>query len=88
MSSRDVRNSHSVRFFEVTRRTEENIIQRPKRIWDKDNTTPAILVNVPFKTALTKESLEVNNDLHLTENQKARNTTYPARKHEVEISPF
>lgn len=71
MFSRDARRSDLVCFFEVTRRTAENIIYRHKRISEEDNTTPAILVNVPFKTALTKESLEVNNDLYLTEDQKA-----------------
>ena len=80
MSSGDVRHSHSASFFKVTRRTEEDINQRPKRLCEEDNTTPAILVDAPSTSALTEEILEVNNDLLLTENQKVRNTTYLAIK--------
>ena len=80
MSSGDVRRSHSASFLKVTRRTEEDINQRPKKLRKEDNTTPAILVDVPSITTLTEETLEVNNDLLLTENQKERNTTYLAIK--------
>ena len=80
MSSGDVRRSDSASFFKVTRRTEEDINQKPKRLRKEDNNTPAILVDVPFTSTLTKENLEVNNDLLLTENQKERNTTYLAIK--------
>ena len=76
----DVRRSHSASFFKVTRRTEEDINQRAKRLREEDNTTPVILVDVPSSATLTEESLEVNNDLLLTENQKGRNTTYLAIK--------
>ena len=47
---------------------------------EEDNTTPAVLVDVPSTGTLTEENLEVNNDLLLTENQKERNTTYLAIK--------
>ena len=80
MSSGDVRRNHSASFFKVTRRTEEDINQRPKRLREEDNTTPAILVDAPSTATLTEEILEVNNDLLLTENQKERNTTYLAIK--------
>ena len=80
MSSGDVRHSHSASFFKVTRRTEEDINQRPKRLPEEDNTTLAILVDAPSTAMLTEEILEVNNDLLLTENQKERNTTYLAIK--------
>ena len=76
MSSGDVRRSHPASFFKVTRRTEEDINQRPKRLREEDNTTPAILVDTSSTTTLTEEILEVNYDLLLTENQKERNTTY------------
>ena len=80
MSSGDVRRSHSASSFKVTRRTEEDINQRPNRLHEEDNTTPAILVDAPSTATLTEEILEVNNDLLLTENQKERNTTYLAIK--------
>ena len=49
---------------------------------EEDNTTPAVLVDVPSTATLTEENLEVNNDLLLTENQKERNTTYLAIKNQ------
>ena len=73
-----VRRSHSLSFFKVTRRTEEDINQRPKILREEDNTGPAIPVNVASTATLTEENLEVNNDLLLTENQKQRNKTYIA----------
>ena len=72
MSSEDVRRSHSASFFKVTRRTEEDVNQRHKRLREEDNTTPAILVDVRSTATLTEENIEVNNDLLLTENQKER----------------
>ena len=46
----------------VTRRTEEDINQRPKRLFEENNITPAILVDAP-STAMSKQDfLEVNND--------------------------
>ena len=72
MSSEDVRRSHSASFFKVTRRTEEDVNQRRKRLREEDNTTPAILVDVRSTATLTEENIEVNNELLLTENQKER----------------
>ena len=72
MASGDVRCSHSASFFEVTRRTEEDINQRPKRLREEDNTTPAILVDAPSTVTLTEEILEVNNDLLLTESKRKK----------------
>ena len=80
MSSGNVSCSYSASFFKVTRRTEEDINQRPKRLCEEDNTTPAILVDAPSTAILTEENLELNNDLLLTENQNERNTTYLAIK--------
>ena len=80
MSSGYVRCSHSASFFKVTRRTEEDINQRPKRLREEDNTGPAVLVDVASTATLTEENLEVNNDLPLTENQKEGNATYLAIK--------
>lgn len=57
MSSGDVRRSHSASFFKATRRTKEDINQRPKNLREEDNTAAAILVNVPSTATLTKESL-------------------------------
>ena len=65
-------------FFKVTRRTEEDINQRPKILREEDNTGPAIPVDVASTATLTEDTLEVNNDLLLTENQKQRNKTYIA----------
>ena len=65
MSSGDVRRSHSAILFKITRRPEEDINQRPKRLRKEDNTAPAILVDVPSTVTLTEENLEVNNDLLL-----------------------
>ena len=42
----------------------------------EDNTAPAILIDVASTVTLTEGNLEVNNDLHLTKNQKERNMTY------------
>ena len=39
-------------------------------------TIPTILVDFPSEATVTEESLEVDNDLLLTENQKERSTTY------------
>ena len=47
---------------------------------EEDNTAPAILIDVASTVTLTEGNLEVNNDLHLTENQKERNMTYLAIK--------
>ena len=80
MSSGNVSCSYSASFFKVTRRTEEDVNQRPKTLCEEDNTTPAILVDVPSTVMLTEENFEVNNDLLLTENQNERNTTYLAIK--------
>ena len=79
MSSSDVRCSHSASFFKVTRRIEEDINQRPKRLHEKENTAPAIPVDVSSTATLTEENLGVN-DLLLTENQKERSTAYLAMK--------
>ena len=70
MSSGDVRRSHSTSLFKVTRRTEKEINQRPKRLCEEDNTAPAILTDVPSTATLTEETLEVNNDLLLTRIKK------------------
>ena len=69
-------------FCKVTKRTEKDINQRPKRLDEEDNTVPAILVDVASTATLKEENLEVNNDLLLTENQKKkkRNKTYLAIK--------
>ena len=63
----------------VTRRIEEDINQRPKRLCEKENTAPAIPVDVSSTATLTEENLGVN-DLFLTENQKERSTAYLAMK--------
>ena len=68
MSSGDIRRSHSASFFKVTRRTEEDINRRPKRLRKEDNITPAILFDAPSTATLTEETFEVNNNLLLTEN--------------------
>ena len=47
----------------VTRRTEEDINQRPKRLFEKNNITLAILVYVPSRAMLKQDFLEVNNDV-------------------------
>ena len=47
---------------------------------EEDNTAPAILIDVASTVTLTEGNLEVNNDLHLTKNQKERNMTYLAIK--------
>ena len=67
-------------FFKATRGTEEDINQRPKRLRQEGNTTPAILVDVPSTATLTEVYLELNNDSLLTENQKERNAKYLAIK--------
>ena len=79
MSIRDVWRGQSTSFFKVTRIAEEYINQTPKRLHEEHNTT-ATLVDVTFTATLTEESVEVNNDLLLTENQKERSTTYLALK--------
>ena len=73
MSSGDVQHSHLASFFKATRRTEEDINQRPKRICEEDNTTPAIPVDVPSTVTITEKNIEVSNDLLITENQKEKN---------------
>ena len=47
----------------VTRRTEEDINQRPKRLFEENNITLEILVYVPSRAMLKQHFLEVNNDL-------------------------
>lgn len=60
MPSRYVWWSHLARLSEVSRRTEEDMNQRPKRLDEEDNTVLAILVDVPC--TLTEQSIEVKND--------------------------
>lgn len=50
------------RLSEVSRRTEEDMNQRPKRLDEEDNTVLAILVDVPCTVTLTEQSIEVKND--------------------------
>ena len=88
MSSGDVRCSHSASFFKVTRRTEEEFNR--KRLREKENTAPAILVDVPSAATLTEKSLEVINDLLPTGNKKKKhhipsNKTQPFERQTGEI---
>ena len=52
MSNGDVRRSHSASFLKITRRTEEDINQRPKSLREEDNTAPATLVDVESTATL------------------------------------
>ena len=59
MSNGDIRRSHSASFFKVTRRTEEDINQRPKRLREEDSTAPAIHVDVASTATLTEKKREL-----------------------------
>ena len=73
MSSDDLTRSHFGSFCKVTKRAKEHIMQRPKILFEGDNSSPGILVSVPNSVALSKESLEVNNDLLLIVGQNEKN---------------
>ena len=48
-------------------------MQRPKILFEGDNSSSGILVGAPNSVALSKESLEVNNDLLLIVGQNEKN---------------
>ena len=78
MPGRDARLSQSDIFYKVSRRTEEDIKQRPKRLDEEYNATLRAIVNL-LSTA-TLKVFEVNKDLLLTQNQKERITKSPIKK--------
>ena len=72
MPNRDVRRNHSVNFFKVTGRTEEEINQRPKRLREESNATPDIFVETPSTATLVEASCTINLKFlsYKTRNQK------------------
>ena len=66
MSNGDVRRSHSVNFFKVTERLEEEINQRPKRLREENNPSPDIFVETPSAATLVEESSTVRPDSFIT----------------------
>lgn len=72
MSSDDLTRSHFGSFCKVTKRAKEHIMQRPKILYSY-NSSSGILVGAPNSVALSKESLEVNNDLLLIVGQNEKN---------------
>ena len=75
MPNRDVRRSHSANFFKVTGKLEEEINQRPKRLWEEKKPSPDIFVETPSTATLEEESNTVNPKFlsRETHNQKSSN---------------
>ena len=81
MSTGDVRRSQSANFFKTTtRRNEEDINQRPKRLRVENPTTTDILIDAPSTSTLVEENVNNNLTLLVPQNHDEKTSNYLAIK--------
>lgn len=81
MSNADVRRCQSANVFKVTRKNEDDINQRPKRLRKETPPTPSeIIIETPSTAILVEETVNINANLFTAQNHNEKTSNYLAIK--------